>query len=80
LLIAAVIGICVLLLILGFLVPRLSNHAERGADKGFSLGQRAGSKAPGPLGRWLSKPFGKSRRAASKSHSTGQRARSKAPF
>jgi hypothetical protein len=80
LLIAAVIGICVLLLILGFLMPRLSNHAERGADKGFSLGQRAGGKAPGRLGRWLQKPFGKSRRAASKSHSTGQRARSKAPF
>ena len=79
-LILAVIGICVLLLILGFLMPRLSNHAERGADKGFSLGQRGAGKAPGPLGRWLSKPFGKSRRAASKSHSTGQRARSKAPF
>ena len=74
-LILAVIGICVLLLILGFLMPRLSNH-----DKGFSLGQRGAGKAPGPLGRWLSKPFGKSRRAASKSHSTGQRARSKAPF
>jgi hypothetical protein len=79
-LIGAVIGICVLLAILGFLVPRLSNHARRGSDKGFSMGQRAGSKAPGPIGRLLSKSFGKSQSAADKSHSAGKRARSKAPF
>lgn len=78
--IGIVVGICVLLLILGFLVPRLSNHAKRGSDKGFSLGQRAGSKAPGPIGRLLSKSFGKSRQATDKSHSAGKRARSKAPF
>jgi hypothetical protein len=79
-LIAGVIALCVLLLILGFLAPRLSNHFRRGTDKGFSIGQRAGGKAPGPIGRLLSKSFGKSRRAADKSHSTGKRARSKAPF
>jgi hypothetical protein len=79
-LIGAVIGICVLLAILGFLVPRLSNHARRGTDKGFSMGQRAGGKAPGPIGSLLSKTFGKSRRAADKSHSGGQKARSKLPF
>ena len=74
------LGICVLLLILGFLVPSLSNHARRGSDKGFSLGQRAGSKAPGPIGRLLSKSFGKSQRAADKSHSAGKTARQKMPF
>jgi Family of unknown function (DUF6411) len=79
-LIAAVIAICVILLVLGFLLPRLSDHARRGSDKGFFLGQRAGGKAPGPIGRLLSKSFGKSQRAADKSHSTGKRARSKAPF
>jgi hypothetical protein len=79
-LIAAVLAICVILAVLGFLMPRLSNHARRGADKGFSAGQRAGGKAPGPIGTLLSKSFGKSRRAADKSHSGGQRARSKAPF
>ena len=79
-LIAAVAGICVLLLILGFLAPRLSNHAKRGSDKGFSMGQRAGGKAPGPIGRLLSKSFGKSQSAADKSHSAGKRAREKAPF
>lgn len=78
--IGIVIGICVLLLILGFLVPRLSNHAKRGTDKGFALGQRAGGKAPGPIGRLFSKAFGKSRRATDKSHSAGKRARAKAPF
>lgn len=78
--IGIVVGICVLLLILGFLVPRLSNHAKHGSDKGFSLGQRAGGKAPDPLGRLFSKSFGKSRQAADKSHSAGQRARSKTPF
>jgi hypothetical protein len=79
-LIGAVIAICVLLAILGFLLPVLSNHARRGSDRGFSIGQRAGSKAPGPVGRLLGKSFGKSRRAAGKSHSSGQRARSKLPF
>jgi hypothetical protein len=79
-LIGAVIAICILLALLGFLVPRLSNHARRGSDKGFSMGQRAGSKAPGPLGRLLSKSFGKSQRAADKSHSAGKSARQKLPF
>jgi hypothetical protein len=78
--IGVVIAICILLALLGFLVPRLSNHARRGSDKGFSMGQRAGSKAPGPIGRLLSKSFGKSQRAADKSHSAGQTARAKLPF
>jgi len=79
-LIGAVIAICILLAILGFLVPRLSDHARRGADKGFSTGAKAGSKAPGPIGRLLAKSFGTSRRAADKSHSAGKKARSKTPL
>ena len=78
--IAIVVGLCALLLVLGFLFPRLSSHAHRGSDKGLALGQRGGSKAPGPLGRLFSKSFGKSRSAASKSHSTGQSARDKLPL
>lgn len=78
--IGVVVGICILLLILGFLVPRLSDHARRGSDKGFSAGQRVGGKAPGPIGRLLSKSFGKSQRAADKSHSAGKSARQKMPF
>jgi hypothetical protein len=79
-LIAAVVVICILLLILGFLAPRLSNHARRGSDRGFSIGRRAGGKAPGPIGRLLSKSFGKSQSAADKSHAAGKKARSRAPF
>lgn len=79
-LIAAVVGLCVLLAILGFLIPSMSNKARRGSDKGFSLGQRAGGKAPGPIGRLLGKSFGKSQQAADKSHDAGRRARSKMPF
>ena len=79
-LIAAVVAVCVVLAILGFLLPRLSNHARRGVDKGFSTGARAGSKAPGPVGRLLAKSFGTSRRAADTSHSAGKKARSKSPF
>jgi len=79
-LIAGIIALCVILAILGFLLPRLSEHARRGTDKGFSLGQRAGGKAPGPIGRLLSKSLGKSQRAADKSHSAGKKARSKSPL
>lgn len=79
-LIAGVIAVCILLAIFGFLLPRLSDHARRGADKGFSTGARAGSKAPGPIGRLLSKSFGTSQRAADKSHSAGKKARSKSPL
>lgn len=79
-LIAAVVAICILLAILGFLMPRISDHFRRGVDKGFSKGARTGSKAPGPIGTLLSKSFGKSQRAADKRHAKGKEARRKAPL
>jgi hypothetical protein len=79
-LIAAIIGLCVLLALLGFLLPRFSDHAKQGTDKGFSLGQRATSKAPGPLDSLFTKSLGKSQRATSKSHSAGKKTRFKLPF
>jgi uncharacterized protein DUF6411 len=78
--IGAIVAVCILLLILGFLVPRLSRHPQRGVDKTLSTGSRGASHAPGKLGRWLSKPFSTSRRAADKSASTGRRGRAKMPF
>lgn len=78
--IAAVIIFCVLLLILAFLAPRLSRHPERGGQKVLGLGGRTAGKAPGPLGRWLRKPFQTSQRAVSKSGSAGRRGRSKLPL
>ncbi|HEY1359331.1 MAG TPA: DUF6411 family protein [Thermoleophilaceae bacterium] len=76
-LLAAIVGICVLLLILGFLVPRLSRKPQRGVDRALTGGQGVAGKAPGPIGRLLAKPFGTSRRAADKSAATGRRARHK---
>ena len=78
--IAAVIGVCVLVAIIAFLVPRLSHHAERGGKKPFSLGSRGASKAPGKAGELASKPFQKAQEAVGKSGSKGREGRSKAPF
>ena len=75
--IAVIAGVCVLLLVLGFLVPRLSRGPQRGVDKTLTAGQRAGGKAPGPLGRLFSKSFGTSRKAADKSASAGRKGRAK---
>jgi len=77
---AVIVGICVVLLVLGFLAPRLSIWPQRGVDRTFGAGQRAGAKAPGPLGRLFSKGFGTSRKAADKSAATGRRARGKSPL
>ena len=64
--IGAVIALCVLLLILAFLFPRLSRHPEHGSQRALGLGSRGASKAPGKLGRWFSKPFTSSSKAVSK--------------
>ena len=77
--ILAIVAICIVLLVLGFLLPRLSIWPQRGVDKTLGAGQRAGGKAPGPLGKLFSKMFGTSRKATNKSASTGRRARSKTP-
>jgi hypothetical protein len=79
-LIGGVIAICVLLLILAFLAPRLSRHPQRGVDRGFGLGRRGASKAPGKLGGWLQKPFTNSMKATDKSAARGRSARSKLPL
>ena len=78
--IAAIIAVCIILLILAFLVPRLSRHPQRGVDRTLGVGQRAGGKAPGPIGRLFSKSFGMSRRATNKSAETGRKGRSKMPL
>jgi hypothetical protein len=79
-LIAAIAAFCVLLLILAFLAPRLSRGPERGGQKVLGLGSRSAGKAPGPLSRWLRKPFQTSQKAVSKSGSAGRRGRGKMPL
>jgi hypothetical protein len=78
--ILAIIAICIILLVLAFLFPRMSRHPQRGVSKTLGTGQRAGSKAPGPIGKLLSKGFGTSNRAANKSAQTGRKGRSKLPL
>jgi hypothetical protein len=78
--IAGVTAVCVVLLILAFVAPRLSRGPQRAVNKGFGAGARGASHAPGPLGRWLPKPFRTSSKAANKSAATGRDARSKLPL
>ena len=77
--IIAVIGFCIVLLVIAFLAPRLSRHFQKAGDKPLQLGQRGASSAPGKLGQWLSKPFGKSRKAVSKAAPKDARAGQRPP-
>ncbi|MBH5338755.1 hypothetical protein IHE55_29850 [Streptomyces pactum] len=78
--IVGVIALCLVLAVLAFLLPRLSRHPQNGAQRSLAAGSRAGSKAPGFLGRLLSKPFRSSSRAVGRSGSAGRRARRHMPF
>ena len=79
-LIAGVIALCIVILILAFLFPKLSQHPERGSQRAFGLGSRGASKAPGKLGHWLAKPFQNSSKAVGKSGSAGRKGRGKMPL
>jgi hypothetical protein len=79
-LIAGIVVVCIVLLVLAFLLPRLSHGPQRGVDKTLAVGQRAGGAAPGPLGRLLQKPFSSSRKATNKSAAKGREGRSKLPL
>jgi hypothetical protein len=78
--IAIVAAFCVVLLILAFLLPRLSHGPERGGSRVAGAPTKATSKAPGKLGQWLSKPFHSSQKAIHKSGSAGRKGRGKMPF
>jgi uncharacterized protein DUF6411 len=79
-LIGAIIAFCILILVLAFVAPRMSWWPQAGGQKVLGAGGRGAGKAPGPLGRWLRKPFDSSNRAVGKSGSAGRRGRSKMPF
>jgi hypothetical protein len=78
--VGVIIALCIVILIVAFLFPKLSHRPQRGSQKAIGLGGRGASKAPGQLGRWLSKPFQASNKAVSKSGSTGRKGRGKLPF
>jgi hypothetical protein len=77
--VAGVIVFCLVLLVLAFLLPRFSRPVQSAGDRTLGAGQRAGSKAPGFLGRLFSKSFGTGRKAVGKSGSAGRRGRGKMP-
>jgi hypothetical protein len=77
--IGAIVAVCVVLLVLAFVFPRLSRHPQRGVDSTLSAGQKAGGVLPGFLGRWAQKPFGKSRKATNRSAAAGRKGRGKLP-
>jgi Family of unknown function (DUF6411) len=79
-LIAGIVGVCLLLFVLARRAPRLSIWPQLGVDQTLEQGQRAGSEAPGEAGRRLAKPFGSSRKAANKSASAGRKSRWHLPF
>ena len=74
-----VIAFCLLLLVLAFVAPRLSRHAERGGKAPAHAGARGARKAPG-IGNLLAKPFESASKWISKSGSTGRKARGKSPL
>ena len=78
--VGGVIAFCILVLILAFLAPRMSRPVQNAGDQTLGVGQRAGGKAPGFLGRWFSKPFGTGRKAVNRSGSAGRRGRGKLPL
>jgi hypothetical protein len=78
--ILGVAAFCVLLLILAFLLPRLSHGPQRGGHKVVGAGQKGASHAPGKLGHWLPKPFNSAQKAIGKSGSAGRRGRGKMPL
>lgn len=78
-LIAGIVVVCIVLLVLAFLVPRLSRGPEKGVHKTLGTGGRAAGKLPGPLGRLGQKSFSKSSKAAGKSAGAGRKGRGKMP-
>jgi len=77
--IGAVIALCIVLFLLAVVAPRLSRKPERASQRAFGAGSRGASKAPGRLGRWLSKPFHTSAKATGRSAEAGRKTRDKLP-
>ena len=78
--IVVIAGVCIVLLVLAFLLPRASWWPQKGVDKTLGGGQSAASKLPGKAGELAQKPFEHSRKAASKSAQKGREGRSSTPI
>jgi hypothetical protein len=78
--IAVIIGVCVVLAVLAFLLPRMSWWPQKGVDRTLGTGQQAASNLPGKAGELAQKPFESSRKAADKSAQKGREGRGKLPL
>ena len=77
--IAIVVGVCIILAILAFLLPRASWWPQKGVDRTLGAGQDAASNLPGKAGELAQKPFSSSRKAANRSAEKGREGRGKLP-
>jgi hypothetical protein len=78
--IAVIIAVCIILAILGFLLPRMSWWPQKGVDRTLGTGEDAASNLPGKAGDLAAKPFETSRKAADKSAQKGREGRGKLPL
>lgn len=78
--ILAAVAICVVLLIISFVAPALSQYPERGVVKVLGYPRRLAGQLPGPVGRWAAKPFSSTQKYATKSATAGRTARSRSPI
>jgi hypothetical protein len=78
--IAVIIGVCIVLAVLAFLLPRMSWWPQKGVDRTLGAGQDAASNLPGKAGELAEKPFEASRNAANKSAQKGREGRGKMPL
>lgn len=77
--IAVIVGICIILAILAFLLPRASWWPQKGVDRTLGAGEDAVGNLPGKAGELAQKPFETSRKAANRSAQKGREGRSKMP-
>ena len=76
-LIICVLAACVLLLLLGFLFPRLSHRPQGAVDRGLDKADENAQKAPEPLDKAMDSTAHASRKAADTATQAGREARGK---
>ncbi len=77
--IAAIVALCVVMLIISFVAPTLSRHPQRGMNKVIGYPRFLVGQLPGPIGRWAAKPFDSTQKYANKSAERGRHGRAKSP-
>ena len=76
-LIACVLVACVLLVVLGFVAPRLSRRPQRAVDRGLDKANENAQEAPAPLDKAMDASTRVSREAADAATEGGRKLRDK---